>query len=331
MLNKYLDRLEGLLDRYRGQELSQFRGLTDGAAQWDDLIWFYIDPNTNRKTRFLCGRHGIKGRGSAGNKPELALRHPYSHLIKIWIIETSNVSISASERQARIITTRLLLSSMTGELFEQTKESITKLLSHRSRNRINPFLAFCTKNGLMRPIRLSTSENRDRTGHAQFDAKVEKLPDVESIIALGSIYNTIFQPVSENGTVVDKKNVKHKNAFVTTFGLLGLASPNRLSAEVPVLPKQRLKTYSERGGEPVHYLDWFGSKGFKNNRNHVLAALADQVDTAPNFFFDACEPARILCRFYENPRQSLKALLAEFKVTGDRIEHLKMDDLYPRT
>ena len=199
MLNKYIDRLERLLDRYRSQELSQFRGPADETAQWDDLIWFHIDPNSNRKTRFLSGRHGIKGRRSAGNKPEFALRYPYSHLVKVWIIETTNTRISASERQARISATRLLLSSIAGELFEQTHESIARLISHRSRDRVNPFLAFCAKNGLMRPIQFSITDDRDRTGHAQFDAKVEKLPDIESILALGSIYSTIFQPVSQNG------------------------------------------------------------------------------------------------------------------------------------
>lgn len=327
MRNKYLDRLEGLLDQYRSQELSQFRGPTNETAQWEDLIWIHIDPNTKRNTRFLAGRHGIKGRRSAGNKPRHALRYPYSHLVKVWIIETNNVRISASERQARVTTVRLLLSSMTGELFEQTNDSITKLLSLRSRDRVNPFLAFCSKNGLMRPIRLLTADNRDRTGNAQFDAKVEKLPHIESILALGSIHNTIFQAVSQNGTAVDNKNVKLRDAFVTTFGLLGLASSNRLSAEVPVLPKQRLKTYSERGGEPVHYLDWFGSKGFKDNRNHVLATLAEEVDKAINFFFGTCEPARILCRFYENPKQPLKVLLADFKVTEKRKKHLRIDEV----
>ena len=133
--------------------------------------------------------------------------------------------------------------------------------------------------------------------------------------------------INKNGSVSERKDVNHKDAFVTTFGLLGLASPNRLSAEVPVLPKQRLKTYSERSGEPVYYLDWFGSKGFKDNRNHILAALAENVDKALNFFFDACEPARILCRFYENPRQPLKALLADFNVPGDRRDHLKIDEV----
>src|SRR5690606_2065843 len=40
-----------------------------------------------------------------------------------------------------------------------------------------------------------------------------------------------------------------------------------------------------------------------------------------------CEPARVLCRFYENPRQSLKVLLGDFKVESDRRQHLQFDKI----
>lgn len=327
MLNKYLDRLEELLDRYRNHELSQFRGPSDKPAQWDDLIWFHTDPHTSRKTRFLSGQHGIKGKGSAGNKPEFALRYPYSHLVKVWIIETSNAPLSRSERQSRVGAARKLLSSMVGELYQQTRADVETLVHGRGIDRVSPFLTFCINHGLMREIKVSAEEDRDRTGHAQFDAVAEKLPEIEALLALGSIHSIVFEPVYRNGLVANKKNVNSKSALVSTFGLLGLASPNRLSAEVPVLPKQKLKTYSERGGEPVHYLDWFGSKGFKDNRNHVLAALADKVDQAVNYFFEAGEPARILCRFYENPKQSLNSLLADFKVPRGREGCLRTDKI----
>jgi hypothetical protein len=329
MLNKYLDRLESLLTRYRCHELVQFQGPTDERARFDDLIWHHIDPNTGRRTRFLCGRHGIRGKGSAGDKPEAALRYPYSHLVKVWIIETSNEPISVDERQARISCVRKLLTVMNGELYEQTDETITQAFAEtqRGKGRVKPFLAFCADNGLMRPVRLTSGDVRDRTGHAQFDAAVEKLPTIESVLALGDIFARVFEPVSAAGLVRPGKQVNLGDAWVATYGLLGLASPNRLSAEVPVLPKQRLKTYAERGGEPVHYLDWKGSKGFKDNRNHVLAALADYVEKALNFFFVACEPARILCQFYENPNRPLKALLGDFKVAPERQKHLRFDEV----
>lgn len=326
MLNKYLDRLERLVEEYQNQELPQFRGPDDKAAQWNDLIWFHIDPNTGRKTRFLCGKHGIKGAGNSGNKPEFALRPPYDQLIKVWIIETNNSPISADERQARVSYARYLLCNMRGDLYSQTSDTIAELQGKKRAESSNPFLAFCAEKGLMRPIRLHSNDCRDRTGHAQFDTKVQKLPEIEAILALGAIHHEIFQPVNQRGVVSTEIQINMMNALVATFGLLGLSAPNRIAAETPLLPKQRLKNYSESGGKPVHYLDWAGSKGFKDNRNHVLAALADEVDRAVNFFFIICEPARILCKFYVNPKQSLGVLVGDFKVQEDRRRHLKFDE-----
>lgn len=329
MLNKYLNRLESLLSRYRGHELVQFEGPTGERARFDDPLWHHIDPNTGRRTRFLCGRHQIKGKGSAGDKPESALRYPYSHLVKVWIIETSNEPVSANERQGRVSCARKLLSAINGELYEQTDEAVAQIFDETPSRigHVNLFLAFCADNGLIRPMRLKSADERDRTGHAQFDAAVEKLPTIESVLALGDIFAGVFEPVSATGLVRRGKQVNLRDAWAATYGLLGLASPNRLSAEVPVLPKQRLKTYAERGGKPVYYLDWKGSKGFKDNRNHVLASLADYVEKAINFFFVACEPARILCRFYENPSQPLKALLGDFKMARERQKYLRFDEV----
>ena len=327
MLNKYLERLVILVDEYRKQELSQFCGPDNKEAQWNDLIWYHIDPNTGRKVRFLCGKLGLKGKGSAGNRPECALRYPYDQLIKVWIIEVNNKPVSAQSRQTLVLAARRLFSKMQGELYSQTPEGLVEFArSNTHPEYINHFFEFCAENGLMPRIRVpNRMDDRDRTGHAQFDARVEKLPDVEAIMALGAIHQEIFRPVSQSGSVSMDVQIKIMDAVTSTAGLLGLASPSRIAAEVPLVPKQKLKKYSEGGKNPVHYLDWPGSKGFKDNHNHILAVLADEVDRAVNFFCVACEPARILCRFYENPKETLVALLGDFKVSSDRRKHLQFD------
>lgn len=328
MLNKYLDRLDQLITEYQKQELHQFRGPDGKAAHWSDLIWYHTNPNTGRKVRFLCGKFGAKGRANAGNRPEYTLRHPYDQLIKIWIIEVNNKPNSADAKQRFVATARRLVSDMQGELYSQTSEGLTEFADHRRirAENLNPFLEFCSKNGLMPPILiLKAKDNRDRTGHTQFDARVDKLPNIEAIIALGAIHHKIFQPVRKSGSVSKGAQIVMMDAVASAFGLLGLASPNRIAAEVPVIPNQQLKKYSESGKSPVHYLDWPGSKGFTDNRNHILAALASEVDRTINFFFLSCEPARALCRFYENPRQSLKTLLGDFKVSSARRKHLELD------
>ncbi|WP_454843155.1 MULTISPECIES: hypothetical protein [Pseudomonas] len=325
MLNKYLGRLERLISEYREAELAQFEGHGGKKAEFDDLVWYHVDPNTGRRTRFLCGVHGRKGKGNAGNHPIYALPYPYDHLIKVWIIETTNTPLSVNEKKARTSVVRKLLSLMDGDLHEQSECTITSLnLGARSADRLRPFLAFCAEKGVMRKVNLKGSDNRDRTGHAAFDNTLEKLPDTQTVLALADIYSSVFEYVDEHGSLSPGKEIKIHDALVVTSALLSLASPNRISAEIPVLPKQRLHCYSESNGEPVYYLDWIGSKGYGNHKNHVLAVLAEPIKKALNFFYKACEPARILCRFYENPGKSLKALLCGFEMEPELERNLNL-------
>ncbi|QJC81303.1 hypothetical protein [Pseudomonas umsongensis] len=315
MINKYVDRLESLIYLYRESDFLQFEGPSGKKADFDDLIWYHIDPITGRNNRYLCGIHGKKGRGNAGNLPGDALSYPYSYLIKVWVIETTNTNLSANEKKARTSAARKMLSYMDGDLYVQSESTVRSLnFGERTIARLRPFFDFCANNGLMRKIDLQAVDNRDRSGHASFDKKLEKLPDISAVLALGNIFSTVFEHVDDKGAVVPGKEVKIHDAMILTFTLLSLASPNRTSAEIPVLPKQMLQSHSEREGELVYYLDWIGSKGYKNNQNHVLSALAEPINKAVNFFFNACEPARILCRFYEKPGRNWKRLLGNFEI-----------------
>lgn len=324
MINKYLDRLESLICVYRESELIQFEGPGGKKADFDDLIWHHIDPNNGRNNRYLCGIHGKKGRYS-GNLSSDTLPYPYSYLIKIWVIETTNTNLSVSEKKARTSAARKMLSRMDDDLYVQSESAVRSLcLGSRTVDRLRPFFDFCADKGLMRKIDLQGVDNRDRTGHASFDKKLEKLPDISAVVALGNVFSTVFEHVDERGAVLPGKDVKIRDAMVLTFTLLSLASPNRTSAEIPVLPKQVLQSHSEGDGEPVYYLNWIGSKGYKNNRNHVLSALAESIKKAVSFFFNACEPARILCRFYENLSESWRKLLGDFEIEKELKENLSL-------
>lgn len=330
MLNKYLDRLERLIVSYQTQEIPQFRGPTGKPARWDDFLWHHICPNTGFKTRFLAGKHDVRGRGNAGLGANFKLNPPYDGLIKVWIIQIANVPISPNERQARVSVARKLLTYMAGELYVQTAATITALVgSGGMLDRIRPFLEFCAESRLMPPIHVRSTDHRDRTGHAALNERTNRLPDLDNVLLLGALHKEIFQPVRQSGIVPSGAKVRMMEAVATTFGLLGLASPNRLSAEVSVLAKQRLKQHSEGGREPVHYLDWPGSKGYQDNHNHILAVVANDVDRAVNFFFNECESARILCRFYENPRLNLGELLGGSEVWKHRAQHLPLNKPAP--
>ncbi|WP_235668946.1 hypothetical protein [Pseudomonas amygdali] len=147
---------------------------------------------------------------------------------------------------------------------------------------------------------------------------------MQSVLALGEVFSQVFRHVHVDGTVKAGEAVNFNDAFVSTFALLSLASPNRSSAEIPLVPKQKLTSYSEKNGAPVYYLNWIGSKGYKDYKNHILGALAEPIKKSVSFFFHAAEPARILCRFYQNPKQTLKALLDGYPIAFELKNNIEM-------
>ena len=114
------------------------------------------------------------------------------------------------------------------------------------------------------------------------------------------------------------------DALTCSFALIALASPDRMSAEIPVLHTQKLHNFIEGNNiEPVYYLDWQGSKRYKFNKKHILSSLSKEVEKVINFFNSACEPNRILAAYYVNPKTSLNTLIKNFKINKKRHQRVK--------
>ncbi|MBV5340816.1 MAG: hypothetical protein J0665_14880 [Deltaproteobacteria bacterium] len=325
-LNKYLDRAEALINQYKEvATLNQFQSPTGKPATFDDLIWFYIDPNTGKKARILTGRHGTKGHGSAGSDVENALPKPYGDLIKVFIIECFNLSISEAEKTAQVSSARKLLSSIHGHLYQQNISSIIDSFQGTRLDRVIPFIAFCEKHGLIPKISLQlralNQDERDRTGNELDSIRRQKMADEDTIKAIGAVYaktiNCLINGHPEPGYLRD--------AFASFMALVCTASPNRAAAEVPLLPNQKLMSYSEGDRPPIFYLDWPGSKGFKDNHNHILRDLAPLVEKGINYFSNACQPGRIIARYYINPDQKLRTLLGDLPIEPERKARLELD------
>ncbi|KJZ15396.1 hypothetical protein TW85_04980 [Marinomonas sp. S3726] len=317
MLNRYELRLKELIEKYRSYNLNQFSGPNNQVADFDDLVWFYIDPNSGRKVKFLAT---IPNSGRTLNRLN-ALSYPYNYLFKVFVIQLSNKQISAKSKQREALGARKLLSVIKCSLYQLNQELYYSI---KGRNDHKAFVDFLFENQLTPRFTTHFSENRDRTGGNVVDQRFDKLPKDASIITIGAIFNEVFKDVNLDGTIKEGSIVDPLSALVTTTSLLALSSPNRLNAETFLIPKQKLKSYKEGNQPPIYYLDWIGSKGYKNNKNHLLSALSKQVEKAVNFFNFASEPSRILCRFYQNPNQSLKLLLSGFEVCSDRKNRFKL-------
>ena len=97
MLNKYLAQLNDLINQYKDHELSQFEGPNNKSPDFDDLAWYFIDPNTGRRTRFLSCKHydhetvrKLAIRVDSSLKKDMALPNCYGELLKIYIIHLCN-------------------------------------------------------------------------------------------------------------------------------------------------------------------------------------------------------------------------------------------------
>lgn len=326
-LNKYLNRTEALIKQYmETTSFEQFQNVTGEPATFDDLIWFYVDPNTGRKTRILTGRHGTKGTGSAGSGAENALPKPYGDLVKVFIIESFNLSISAPEKTARVCSARKLLSSMHGHLYQQNTSSIIDCFHGSRFDRVMPFTDLCEKHGLVpknsqRLQALLKKDDRDRTGNELDSERRQKMADEDVIKAIAAVYaKTINSLINERPAPG-----YFRDAFASFMALLCLASPNRAAAEVPLLPNQKLMSYSEGDRIKVFYLDWPGSKGFQDNHNHILRDLAPLVEKGLDYFSKACQPGRIVARYYINPDQKLRTLLGDFPIEPERKARLALN------
>lgn len=322
MLNKYLKNLNDLVSKYIDQPLHQFRGPNKKPASFDDPVWYFIWPD-GRSTRILCTTfNGSKVRGDNNFKDNLYLNKPYSYLLKIYIIETCARNLSAGNIQQQAIEARKILSKITTTLDDIPADAWNHLYS-------NYFCNFCKKHKLVYLNQDPTTikDNRDRYGDIAINNKQQKIPSERSILALASIFNDTFKNIKEDGSITSGSSIDISDALVTTYVLLSVSSPNRMSSEIPVLEKQKLQKFSEANGKLVYYLEWQGSKGFKNNKNHILSSLASQVDKAINFFIRHTAPSRIISRFYEDKNLSLRTLIQGYNVEKKRLKKLFLDDV----
>jgi hypothetical protein len=322
MINKYLNNLHKLINQHSGIKHLQFRGPDYKTAKEDDLVWYYIDPSTKREIRILCCKSVANSSTLRKDKhlsPELSLPYPYNYLLKVWVIEVMNKPLSAAHNTNIIQSARKVLTYMNGDLHQQTENSLHKLINRRS----SQFLDFCMKHKLLKKFSyIVIDRERDKTGCGISDKNKNKIPKDESLIAIGLIFDKVFEFVNQDGSVKKGKKVHINDALVVTNCYLSLASPNRAKAEQFVLSNQTLKKYSEKDSPEVSFLDWKGSKGFGNYQNHILSVLSIPIEKSLNFFSKNCEPGRVLCRYYSNPDKPLKYILGNYKPINSNINNI---------
>ena len=152
------------------------------------------------------------------------------------------------------------------------------------------------------------------------------MPDEKVIMALGAIQHSVI-PWDKSKWDIHPL-APQRDAFVCAMNTLALSSPNRIAAEQTVLINQKLqaKTQTVNGTKrTVHYMNWSGSKGFDDNKNHILGSVAPTVDHVLDYLNSVTECNRIIVRFYKDPDTSLKKLLGGYQASEEKWKAVQPD------
>ncbi|MGB0833261.1 MAG: hypothetical protein ACPGR2_01945 [Psychrobium sp.] len=334
MKTKYEEAALSYIHQQKQLGLTSFRNTEGKPASWGDYLWSIVKHETKKTWNFFFIDPLIVERANPKTKysESLILHGNASDLARCYTLDLIAQQGLKKDTIRKQLAARELLSWLNGDIWTLTQESLDDWMSKAADHKyplVRPFISYCQLKGFIpNNIRFHYKYKRDTGFEAAIEKQSEKMPDEQLILALASIFHTNVPKVG--GVINYKENVRE--CFVSCMTTLALSSPNRLVAEQIVLSKQELKSkkvkvqkkegeeiIKDADGNPIfeekiiHWLDWQGSKGYKDNRNHILASMAPSVERVMHYLNMVSEPARILCRYYANPNAKLKDLLFKFK------------------
>ncbi|RPH16496.1 MAG: hypothetical protein CBB67_015125 [Alteromonadaceae bacterium TMED7] len=332
-LNPYHVNLKALIQETQEKvDLSHLKS-PQGVATWDSSAWQYIDSKGRKFNCYFTKPIGKQVRfQSADSYPCLPNEH--RHLLMVYALDNLIPSeIDRSNKASKMAAARTVLSEVDslGEIDNNLLEKLFKPTSRARSTQIGAFIAWLqTKKLINSSVNRLKSKRPGLTGDELAERKQKNLPDEKVIMALGAIFHDVL-PVAEKQWDTNSLTLQ-RDAVICTSVSLCLGAPNRMLAEVPILDSQLLKTHTGKvNGESktVHYLNWKGSKGFKNNNNHIMAPLAPAVERALKYLRKVTEPNRVLARFYTKPDTPLKDILLEFKPSKKNWDYIKPNPSKP--
>ena len=327
-INDYQENLEGLLSLTQETiDISHIKGI-NGEATWTDKAWKVTDDKGKSLNLYFTDTSScIRNLQMAEKKPSFSER--LRHVAMVYMLDTVlPKKISSQVKQGKLLGARYVLQGLE-TLDDINAEYITKFddktLNSTTKGSVANFIGWLQEKKLIDPfLKMEQVKTESSCGDELLRKRAKNIPDEKVLTALGAIfYDTI---------VVDEKKwelhplTEQRDAVVCTMVALCIAAPNRMMAEVPILDSQLLQVHTGKvdgKSKTVNYVNWKGSKGFKDNNNHVLAVLAPAVERSLKYMKKATEPARVLARFYTKPSAPLKDVLLTFKPTKKNMNYIK--------
>ncbi|PLC59380.1 tyrosine-type recombinase/integrase [Photobacterium carnosum] len=322
MINIYKENLDNHLKEVMNNDLTNIYNKDNKRASWDDNIWIYVyEDGTKQNIYFLNPlliknpirtKNYTKNEVLDNNKKKVAMAFTL-HIISTFKNKESIRHILISGRYFHILIDELhLLNQDILNKIYSSKDDMRKLKDG------SEFFYWCQDNGFIRKslIKPKIKDVNARYADEREERKKSKLPDERALSALGGIFNQLIPRKTDDITPIYEGLRYH---YVIGMSALAISSPNRVSAEQLTLRTQDLSKYTDvqlkdnqKIEKTVYWMEWQGSKNYKDNRNHILKSMKDPIERTLNFFNKICESTRVLCRFYENPTSPLHKLLGNF-------------------
>lgn len=328
-INRFVDNQRRYISKMKAQPLLGFTNAKGEPASWNDIAVKFTDSDNRSINIFFCNLNRKLPRMGARYTKEDRLDRQSHELLFAFMIDMIRENNSLDYKQGKVSIARRFLCHLDKNIALASIEAIQEAIDAVEANpHLRYFFAWLAKHKMLpannRPHINSTKATVvNKSGDDALERELTKLPNEKALLALGAIFYDVIPPYARN----DKENIENwtpliaptqvqRDSLTCTMAALGMASPNRISAEQVLLTVQRIQRHTQivdGQKKTVHYLNWRGSKGFKDYQNHINAEMADSLDRALHFTIIATEPARALARFYRNPKRPLKEVLSEFK------------------
>ena len=209
------------------------------------------------------------------------------------------------------------------ELTQNDLDEVLLSVSHDQGKILSAFFKWLQEKKFIAGTLQYPSQKDPDDGYDKHEKDRAKMPDDKLLAALGAIFYDTIPPDEAQWPGLQKG--PQRSAFVCAMSALALASPNRVAAEQTVVANQEIKRYKSDDGKPIHWLDWQGSKDYKDSLNHLFAGMVEPLERAIKYIRQVTEPGRVLARFYQNPNDKLKNLLGDFKPSDYRMKRSRSD------
>lgn len=332
-LMKSLNPLEVNLQKYLVNTLNTtligYTNKLGEKASFDDVVWTYITPAGTSINLYFFDTKKVDSNKKISLKTvkdSWKLDDSKRHLLMVYVLEIVSLKFSLVTIRKRAASARAFLSSLSYELHSLTQEQFDRrddLLPCVHNAKLVPFIIWL-KNKSFIPKNIKTKRSiNSEYGYDRADKLIDKMPDEKVLLALGAICYEVIPPDENKWQASLLSSQRH--ALVCAMSALAMASPNRVAAEQVTLANQEIKTETLETGKRIHWLDWQGSKGYKNNQNHLVANMIEPLTRVLKYIRKITEPGRVLARFYENPESPLGSLLGEYTPESSRLNNANID------